>query len=285
MYRGRWFSPLSYDTAGITRNSFMGLGEVTDVSHETGDDDVNVATFAVRDYDGKCAQCVELKLLHPNVMEYKRTNWNSFQTPECECDQRSTERGRAALRSLLYRHANRRSVTDCPAFVTDFIGEGGGGGEFDVTFHEFVSGQYVGPCGAGGGHTAASCENATDRGRSHLWISLNRCAQFDPLSHRSVSQDIRCVGHWKSGRHGSDTTMFVAQVSESETWADGRARYLEDEYRFVCVLIYLRACCTNNMTLALPALQSGYVGCNAGNGEKLSSSQAQLGQATCLAVA
>ena len=29
----------------------------------------------------------------------------------------------------------------------------------------------------------------------------------------------------------------------------------------------------------------GYVGCNTGNGEKLSSSQAQLGQATCLDVA
>ena len=32
-------------------------------------------------------------------------------------------------------------------------------------------------------------------------------------------------------------------------------------------------------------IQSGYIGCNTGNGEKLSSSQAQVGQATCLAVA
>ena len=32
-------------------------------------------------------------------------------------------------------------------------------------------------------------------------------------------------------------------------------------------------------------LQSAYIGCNTGNREKLSSSQAQLGQATCLAVA
>ena len=33
------------------------------------------------------------------------------------------------------------------------------------------------------------------------------------------------------------------------------------------------------------SLQSGYIGCNTGNREKLSSRQAQLGQATCLAVA
>ena len=32
-------------------------------------------------------------------------------------------------------------------------------------------------------------------------------------------------------------------------------------------------------------VQSGYIGCNTGNGEKLISSQAQLGQATCLAIA
>ena len=183
-YRGRWYSPLSYDTAAITRNSFLGLGEVTDVRHETGDD-ADVATFAVRDYDGKCAQCVELKLLHPNVMEFHRTSWNSFQTLECECGHRNAERGRAAMRSLLYRHENRRSVTDCPAFVTDVSGDGGddggGGGDFDVTFHEFVGGQYVGPCDARGGHTAASCANATDRGHSHLWISLNRCVDFDQV--------------------------------------------------------------------------------------------------------
>ena len=55
------------------------------------------------------------------------------------------------------------------------------------------------------------------------------------MSHRSLSQDIRCVGHWKSRRHGSHTTLMVAQVSESEVWADGRARYLEDEYRCYAV--------------------------------------------------
>ena len=32
-------------------------------------------------------------------------------------------------------------------------------------------------------------------------------------------------------------------------------------------------------------VQSGYIGCNTGNGKKLSSSQSQLGQETCLAVA
>ena len=36
-------------------------------------------------------------------------------------------------------------------------------------------------------------------------------------------------------------------------------------------------------SVAIPALQSGYIGCNTGNGKKLSSNQAQLGQATCLA--
>ena len=178
MYRGRWYSPLSYDTAGITRNSFLGLGEVMDMRHETGD---TVAMFAVKNYDGKCAECVELKLLHPNVIEYKRTTWNSHQTPECECGRRNAKRGRAAIRSLLYRHANRRSVTDCPAFVTDFSDDDDGGGEFELNFHEFVGGQYVGPCGAGGGHAAVSCDNATDRGHSHLWFSLNRCVNFDQV--------------------------------------------------------------------------------------------------------
>ena len=51
------------------------------------------------------------------------------------------------------------------------------------------------------------------------------------MSHRTLTQDIRCVGHWKSRRHGGVITLLVAQVSESEIWADGRARYLEDEYR------------------------------------------------------
>ena len=180
-YRGRWYSPVSYDTAAITRSSFLELGEVADVRHEKGHEDV--ATFAVRSYDGKCAQCVELRLLHPNVMEYHSTSWNHFQTPECECGQRNAERGRAAMRSLLYRHEKRRSVADCPAFVTDLSGDGSGdgGGEFDVTFHEFVGGQYVGPCG--GGHTAAavSCANYTNRDQSHLWIRLNRCMDFDQV--------------------------------------------------------------------------------------------------------
>ena len=36
---------------------------------------------------------------------------------------------------------------------------------------------------------------------------------------------------------------------------------------------------------SLGRIQSGYIGCNTGNGEELSSSQRQLGQATCLAAA
>ena len=179
-YRGRWYSPMTYDAATITRSSFLGLGKVTDVRRAK--DNRKLATFAVRGFDGKCAHCVQLRLLHPNVIEYERTTWNSLQTAECQCGERSAERGRAAVRSLLYRHETGRSVNDCPAFVTEVGGDDGGGRvEFEVTFHEFVGGQYVGPCGAGGGHRAASCANVTDMGQSHLWIGLNRCADFDQV--------------------------------------------------------------------------------------------------------
>ena len=38
----------------------------------------------------------------------------------------------------------------------------------------------------------------------------------------------------------------------------------------------------DNKTSLIHSVQSGYIGCNTGNGKKLNSSQTQLGQATCL---
>jgi hypothetical protein len=87
--------------------------------------------------------------------------------------------------SLLYRATNARSPDDCPKFFRPATG-GDDTVEFNVTYSEFAGGQYVGPC-AGGAQKAFACQKTPDTRSAddpHVVINLNRCQDFDQLSHR-----------------------------------------------------------------------------------------------------
>ena len=84
--------------------------------------------------------------------------------------------------------------------------------------------------------------------------------------------------------HYMQICIFCAILSCPSRIAD--AFFLQGFLVYAKAMIHVATCRASFIKQNLmksKVLQRGYIGCNTGNGEKLSSSQAQLGQATCLA--
>ena len=111
-------------------------------------------------------------------------------------------------------------------------------------------------------------------------MSRRRMFSLDPENR--ARRQLRGRGRRLRWRH----RPLIFKVSEVSDRSGGRSlNQLRTSVVSLKIVFSQNSLCLWGKIKLLAYLLCGHIGCNTGNGKKLSSSQAQLGQATCLAAA